>query len=171
MLFTFFSINNFTKYFIFFFLFIFLLIIISNGPFSLFGHSNDIENEIDTSTEIILARLSRAMAELTALKSQNEELRSLIQNFIPQLQLNDIDGGHSSHSSSSSSNIGSRLQQQQRLFVNSIPLDSQYEFSRRKLMTDLNELWNYIRTVETAKPESKNFIKELKNSLLFDLGM
>ncbi|XP_046913120.2 alpha-(1,6)-fucosyltransferase [Dermatophagoides farinae] len=166
MLFTFFSINNFTKYFILFFLLIFLLILISNVPFGFFGHSNDNEN-IDSSTEIILARLSRAMAELTALKSQNEELRNLIQNFIPQLQLNDdIHNGDDRMASIHSSYIGHK----QFDGANSIfSLDSQFEFSRRKLTTDVNELWNYIRTVETTKAETKNFVKELKNSLLFDL--
>ena len=172
MLFTYFSINNFTKYFILIFLFIFLLIIISNEPFGLFNHSNNnnIDN-VDSSTEIILARLSRAMAELTALKSQNEELHQLIQNFIPQLKLNHLDRTSSSFQSS---NIQQQKQQQQRSYFdtkNSInKLDPKYEFSRRKLTNDVNELWNYIRSTETVKSEMKNFIKELKNSLLFDLG-
>ncbi|XP_027198736.2 alpha-(1,6)-fucosyltransferase 8 isoform X1 [Dermatophagoides pteronyssinus] len=171
MLFTYFSINNFTKYFILIFLFIFLLIIISNEPFGLFNHTNnnDIDN-VDSSTEIILARLSRAMAELTALKSQNEELHQLIQNFIPQLKLNHLDRTSSSFQSS---NIQQQPKQQhQRSYFDTIDsLDPKYEFSRRKLTNDVNELWNYIRSTETVKSEMKNFVKELKNSLLFDLDI
>lgn len=155
MLFTFFTINNISKYLILFILLLFLIILITNEPFG-WKHSDTENNVIDSSSEIILARLSRAMLELNSLKSQNEELRNLIQSFLPS---SDDETGET---------VFTNIQDNEHKLKHKFELDYQYEFSRRKLISDVNELWNYIR--RNGKPENKNFIKELKNSLLYDLG-
>ena len=133
--------------------------LIFNGPF--FGlQSKEYEN-VDTSGEMILARLSRAMAELTALKSQNEELRILIQNYIP-LDLkpsmnvfpkDEIENNLNSFSQESFS----------------IP-NKDFELSRRSLNNGINELWNYVHSNSNSSLDLL-FVKELKNNLLYDLGM
>lgn len=157
-MFTFFSINNFFKYLITIFLLIILLIIITNEPFNWFRTEES--EPIDSSPAIILARLSRATAELAVLKSQNEELQSLVQRFISKISENDPDFKESldeNHTQNANSH--------------NISLDYQYEFSRRKLSQDISELWNFIRFGGEPIEETKIFVKELTNSLLYDLGL
>jgi len=152
-MFTFFSVNPFSRYILCAFLLLFLFILIFNGPF--FG-SKDYE-DVDTSGEIILARLSRAMAELSALKAQNEELRGLIQNYIPlDLSQNFVDNHLKFTNTVNNDNDAS------------VP-HLEFELARRKLKRDINELWNFIKAKESAN-HTQPFVKELKNSLLFDLG-
>ncbi|UXI15991.1 PAB-dependent polyA-specific ribonuclease subunit PAN3 [Sarcoptes scabiei] len=157
-MFTFFSINNFFKYLITIFLLIILLIIITNEPFNWFRTEES--EPIDSSPAIILARLSRATAELAVLKSQNEELQSLVQRFISKISENDPDFKESldeNHTQNANSH--------------NISLDYQYEFSRRKLSQDISELWNFIRFGGEPIEETKIFVKELTNSLLYDLDV
>lgn len=138
-------------------LFFLLFVLIFPGTF--FGsQSKDYEN-VDTSGEMILARLSRAMAELNALKAQNEELRSLIQNYIPM--------DFKSHDQlSRSSNI-----RETAIFStqgDSGP-EAELELTRRRLNTGINELWNYLR-LNSNSSTVLSYVGVLKNSLLYDLG-
>ena len=169
MMFTFFSINNFSRTFIFAFLLFFLFLLLFNGP--LFGGggwqaAKEVE-DVDTSGEIILARLSRAMAELSALKAQNEELRGLIQNYIP---LESLQSSLDARKSQINSKEGQKLKSGSKEggTSSSATPDAQFELARRKLKKDIGELWNFLK--HNTNHSTAAFAQELKNSLLFDLG-
>lgn len=164
---SFFSINNFSRTFIFAFLLFFLLLIIFNGPF--FGGwqtAREFE-DVDTSGEIILARLSRAMAELSALKAQNEELRGLIQNYIPLESLQSSLAAVEK-SKQVKQNIGKDNNLKSNISSGAAPPDAQFELARRKLKKDIGELWNFVK--HNSNRSTALFAQELKSSLLYDLG-
>src|SRR5882762_4965117 len=60
-----------------------LLIFAISGPFFKWSGRSTVEGNGNENAEMILARLSRANSELNTLKTQNEELRELLQSYLP----------------------------------------------------------------------------------------
>lgn len=107
--------------------------------------------------EMILARLSRATSELNSLKAQNEELRNLLQNYLPaefnaKLQGNNL------------KDISKQIGQEE--FCN-VP-SQEVEDARRRIIQNLNELWYYLRT--RTNSSFMEFINQQKHNMNFDLG-
>ena len=96
----------------------------------------------------ILVRLGEASAELKVLRSQNEELRNMIESLIPVKRL------ASSLPASSESNSSPSFK---------------HETSLRKAMTDVDELWNYLR--RNITPSQLQFVSEIRQSILYDLSV
>lgn len=159
-MFTFFSINNISRYIVFAFLVVLFFFVLR---FSFSNKEAKEYEEIDTSGEMILARLNRAMAELSALKSQNDELHALIQNFVPFEARQNVDSIFkqpkitSQHGPTTLNTNGK---------TDEFP-DEQFESSRRKLKMDVNELWHYLR--ENLNESKLEFAEDLKNSLQYDI--
>lgn len=162
-MFTFFSINNISRYIVFAFLILFLFFVLR---FSLSDKEAKEYEEIDTSGEMILARLNRAMAELAALKAQNDELHALIQNFVPFEARHDMDS-FLKQSKIPSPKETAALNSNDKLNADDF-LDEQFESSRRKLKSDVNELWYYLR--ENLNESKLEFAEDLKNSLQYDIS-
>lgn len=150
----------------------------TEGDYSLINSENG---------ELILARLSRASSELDSLRAQNEELRNLLQNYIPLgLQLNKAsdllkDGGLpgeanlpipaspvsalaplSSSPSSSSSSISLNL-------FASVP-NLKYEQARRRVSYSYNELWFFLNDHFKHNVSLLKFVNEHRASFMYDLG-
>lgn len=101
--------------------------------------------------DTILVRLAKASSELKSLKSQNEELRNMIETLIP-LKNVISPSALSSHALVSSPATGPSVQ---------------YETSIRKAIFDVSELWNYVRRHLNAS--QKEFVSEIRHSILYDL--
>ncbi|RWS16742.1 hypothetical protein B4U79_03486 [Dinothrombium tinctorium] len=126
-----------------------LLILFIGGPLL---RRNDSEYNVinGENAELILARLSRASSELGALKAQNEELRNLLQNYIPiEAQIK------------KATNVLNEDSQQ------SIEALQTFEASRRRLAFNINELWHHLRTRLNSSQMSA--INEHRNNLLFEI--
>jgi len=121
--------------------------------------------------EMILARLSRAMTELTALKAQNEELRNLLQNYLP-IDINSID--HSSSPLVKSDNIHNTNNIKANNNDNDVQKSSnfpsqEYELTRRRIVSNVDELWHFLRTKTNAT--IMQFVNEIRHNLLYELGL
>lgn len=117
-----------------------LILFIISGP--LRNHSNN----SNTSNDIILARLSRANNELALLKAQNEELRMLIENYLPKdLKISEIQKDESQYPS------------------------QDFELARRRISFNIDELWHYLRN--TKNSSIIRFANEIRDNLLYDLGI
>lgn len=139
------------------FFFILFVVILNTSLFSFKG--KEWTNNVDTSGEMILARLSRAMAELSALKTQNEELRVLIKSYIPF--------DPNANKLTNHNNIPINEDKSQAV-SQPTDLNKEFELTRRKLARDVKELWNYVS--KSLNADQNGFVKELKNSLLYDIG-
>lgn len=117
---------------------------------------DDSGQSIDASNngEMILARLSRAMNELTALKAQNEELRLLLQNYLP-IDLQPKEKGISSPSFETKE-------------LKSYP-SQEYETTRRRLEFNVNELWSFLRA--HTNTSTMQFVNQIRHNMLYDLGI
>lgn len=118
------------------------------------SRSRDDSTAVDSSSngEMILARLSRAMNELTALKAQNEELRSLLQNYLPiDLQPNDH-----------------KLLSSEDRVLESSP-SQEYETTRRRIEFNVNEMWLFLRA--NTNLSTMQFVNQIRHNLLYDLGI
>ncbi len=119
---------------------------------------------------MILARLSRAMTELTALKAQNEELRSLLQNYLP---IDIISVDHSSSPLILNSDINSNNNNND-INGNEVQKSShfpsqEYELTRRRIASNVNELWHFLRTKTNST--IMQFVNEIRHNLLYELGL
>lgn len=103
--------------------------------------------------DAILARIAKATSELKSLKSQNEELRQMIETLVPL-----------KHVISSSSPL-SHVPDDRSPVVPSV----QYEDALRKVAFDVNELWNYLR--RKLNSTQKDFVYEIRQSILHDLSL
>ena len=128
-----------------------LIIFVITGPLIGWSRHREDGNSVDTggNGEMILARLSRAMNELTALKAQNEELRSLLQNYLP-IDVKPLDEKSSLLSSTSANSKSDKL---------SNTPSQEYELTRRRLETNVNELWHFLRTKTNSSV--MKFVNEL----------
>jgi glycoprotein 6-alpha-L-fucosyltransferase len=125
------------------FVLLWIILVFLGGPL-LGKDSND--SSIDQS-EMILARLSKASSELRSLKSQNDELKRMIDNLIPL----------KSKRSSSDNSIVS---------PGSPSFD--YELSLRRMFSNANEFWFFLN--KTLKTETeKSFVRDLRRTFIFDL--
>lgn len=128
----------------------FTFVFFIGGPlFRRSGTDSDGYSSSQDNTELIMARLSKASSELESLKIQNQELRRMIDNLIP------FKGGRISREDSSISSVDS-----------AIPSFS-YELTRRRIHSNIDELWNYVKHYLSA-PQQK-FVSELRHNLLYDL--
>ncbi|RWS22711.1 hypothetical protein B4U80_00085 [Leptotrombidium deliense] len=129
-----------------------LLILFIGGPL-LRRNDSDYSAINGENAELILARLSRATSELSALKAQNEELRNLLQNYIPlEVQIKKATNVLNDESHG----------------TQSIETLKQFEETRRKLSFNVNELWHYLRTHFNSSV--MNTITEHRNNLLYDIN-
>ncbi|XP_054159027.1 alpha-(1,6)-fucosyltransferase-like [Oppia nitens] len=130
-----------------------LVIFVITGPLIGWSHNRDDGNvDMNSNGEMILARLSRAMNELTALKAQNEELRSLLQNYLP-IDLSVTSGQQSDAKSSS--------------LKSSYFPSQEYELSRRRVEFNMNELWHFLRTKTNSS--IMQFVNQIKHNMFYDL--
>ena len=132
-----------------------LIIFVMTGPFMSWSRNRDDSTSIDTSSngEMILARLSRAMNELTALKAQNEELRTLLQNYLP------IDLQPSEHKLSIASTDKD---------LKSTP-SQEYETTRRRIEFNVDEMWRFL--MANTNSSTMKFVSQVRHNLLYDLGI
>ncbi len=123
---------------------------------------------------MILARLSRAMTELTALKAQNEELRSLLQNYLP-IDINSMDHSSSpliinsdinNNNNNNNNNNDFNVNEVQKL--SHFP-SQEYELTRRRIESNVNELWHFLRTKTNST--IMQFVNEIRHNLLYELGL
>jgi hypothetical protein len=123
---------------------------------------------------MILARLSRAMTELTALKAQNEELRSLLQNYLP-IDINSVDHSSSpliinsdinNNNNNNNNNNDFNVNEVQKL--SHFP-SQEYELTRRRIESNINELWHFLRTKTNST--IMQFVNEIRHNLLYELGL
>ena len=136
-----------------------LIIFVITGPFMSWPrHREDGSGSVDANSngEMILARLSRAMNELSALKAQNEELRTLLQNYLP-IDLKPIDQKLSQTTTS--------LQTKE---SNLFPTQ-EYELTRRRIEFNVNELWHFLRSKTNSS--IMKFVNEIRQNVLYDLGL
>ncbi|XP_074596036.1 alpha-(1,6)-fucosyltransferase 8 [Brevipalpus obovatus] len=112
-------------------------------------------------TELILARLSRATSELEILRTQNQELKSIVQNYVSSSTLSkNSDNNDNFHHASSI--IGGGLHR-----FNGP--DKQYELTRRRLGFNLNELRFFLRNSLSLNSTVVNFINQHYANYLYDL--
>ena len=152
---------------------IFFLLFIFYGFDSLFGSSSLDYNRIDTSSEIIVARLSRALSELNSLKAQNEELRDLLGQYMPNSFI-----ANNIYMKAPPLNSEKDSQQSQQISSPYLSHNTEknafkepsleYELAHRKLQNDINEFWYMVRN--NYNSTSGVIVKQLRDSLLFDLG-
>ena len=103
--------------------------------------------------DTIIARLAKASSELKSLKSQNEELRSMIETLVPLKNV--ISPAALSANPLLSSQSGGP--------------SFDYERSLRKAVFDVDELWNYVR--RHLNTTQKEFVSEVRHSILYDLSV
>lgn len=132
-----------------------LLIFFIGGPLFRKGDSdyNGISGE---NGEMILARLSRATSELNTLKTQNEELRKLLENLLPIKSL------------AGKINQASKTLDASETAVSSNFPSMGYEQTRRKLRSDTNELWHFLR--KRLNGSQLEFVRQHRHNALFNLG-
>jgi hypothetical protein len=155
-----------------------LIIFVITGPLLRWPSRNGLDNnqngDNSNNGEMILARLSRAMTELTALKAQNEELRSLLQNYLP-IDVNSID--HLSSPLIVNSDINSNNNNKDNNNnINAIEVQKtshfpsqEYELTRRRIVSNVNELWHFLRTKTNST--IMQFVNEIRHNLLYELGL
>ncbi|XP_053212595.1 alpha-(1,6)-fucosyltransferase-like [Panonychus citri] len=157
----------------------------TEGDYSLINSENG---------ELILARLSRATSELDSLKAQNEELRNLLQNYIPlDFQLNKASdllkdsNGPSPQlplvAEAQNQNLQSPLSSAlvpslSSSSPSSVPLSSpfssvpnlKYEQARRRLSFSYNELAFFLNNQFKHNTTLLKFVNEHRASFMYDLG-
>lgn len=111
--------------------------------------------------DLILARLSRATSELDNLRSQNQELKNLLQSYLPSDQ--PVNSKHSSTHDDSRNDLLVNLKS-----YASLP-DKEYELTRRRLGFNLNELWFFLHSLR-LNSSIYNYIYQHRASYLYDLG-
>lgn len=133
-----------------------LLIFFIGGPLFRRGDA-DYGGITGENGEMILARLSRATSELNTLKTQNEELRKLLENLLPIKSLA-TKINQASKTLQTSSDVPS---------LSNFPSRS-YEQTRRKLRSDSNELWHYLR--KKLNGSHLEFVRQHRHNMLYNLG-
>lgn len=133
-----------------------LLIFFIGGP--IFRRTDPDYNGIGGENgEMILARLSRANSELNSLRSQNEELRKMLENLVPFKTL-----------ANKISHATQVLEDRIDGSLASEPND-QYEKVRRRLRFNTDELWHLLR--KKLNGSQLDFLHQIRHSSLYDLGM
>lgn len=145
-----------------------LLIFFIGGP--IFRRSTDSDltgSNGETGTELILARLSRASSELKSLRAQNEELRKIIDHLIP-LKSSSSSSSHLKSSPSDDHQLDHHetLSSSDHVLHSTVPNHS-YEDSRRRLYSNINEEWFYLR--KRLNVTDLKFLTQLRHNLLYDL--
>ena len=132
-----------------------LLIFFIGGP--IFRRSDPDFNGIGGENgEMILARLSRANSELGALKAQNEELRKMLKNLVPFKTLaNKIN--HAAH-----------VLEERSDDVHSSEPTFEHEHTRKKLQTNTNEMWHFLR--KQLNGSQLAFVRQHRHNTLHDIG-
>lgn len=143
-----------------------LLILFIGGPIFRRGDSdyNSINGE---NGEMILARLSRATSELGSLKSQNEELRKLLDNLLPFKTLASKIN-QATDVLAKDLDIPVAISHGVVTHTNANVPTMDYEKTRRKLVTDTNEMWNFLR--RHLNSTQLEFVRQHRHNTLFNLG-
>ena len=129
-------------------LWLLLILYISEPLFRRSDHTNGQDK-----TDLILARLSRATSELEILRTQNQELRSIVQNYASS-------SGYSKDNFHIDASVGLHF---------TVP-DEQYELNRRRLRSNLNELRFFLRNSLALNSTVMSFIHQHYANYLYDLG-
>lgn len=133
-----------------------LIILFIGGPIFRRGDS-DYNGLTGENGEMILARLSRATSELNTLKSQNEELRKLLDSLLPFKNL-----------ASKINQASGVLEKETVAEANGLGPTMAFEKTRRKLTTNTNELWHFLRT--RLNGSQLEFVRQHRYNMLFDIG-
>ena len=101
--------------------------------------------------ELIMARLSRAFSELDSLRFHNEELESIIKEYLP------IDNSKKLSNEATQSNCNYQSCQQ-------------FEEVRRRLKFNYNELWYFLHS-KIKNSSLFEFIDAHRSNFFYDLGI